>query len=288
MTKQKYDITIRDIFKSISDKLIKILGFGSYIETLNPIFPKTAERIADLLLRLEDDSLLHIEFQSTNDKTMPIRMLGYYHAIKETYSDKSIRQIVIYIGKDKPKMITQIIDYNIQYNYRLIDIRDIPCEIFLNSNKIEDLAIATLCNVKDRERLFKKIAEKLNSLGEKERADWITKILTILGLRDNLIKDFEKVLKEEVKMPITVSLDAEIVENFPYVGDLVKLAKRQGMQEGLLEAKREDIKRIIQAKFGQVPEDVEKLISSSDDVNFLNEFLMKAVLAKSINELMEV
>jgi len=89
-------------------------------------------------------------------------------------------------------------------------------------------------------------------------------------------------------MPITVSLDAEIVENFPYVGDLVKLAKRQGMQEGLLEAKREDIKRIIQAKFGQVPEDVEKLISFSDDVHFLNEFLMKAVLAKSINELMEV
>jgi len=54
------------------------------------------------------------------------------------------------------------------------------------------------------------------------------------------------------------------------------------LQQGLLEAKRDDIKRIIQAKFGQVPEDVEKLISSSDDVNFLNEFLMKAVLAKSI------
>jgi len=174
MTKQKYDITIRDVFKSISDKLIKILGFGSYIEILNPVFPKISERIADLLLRLEDDSLLHIEFQSTNDKTMPIRMLGYYHAIKETYSDKSTRQIVIYIGKDKPKMITQIVDYNIQYNYRLIDIRDTPCEIFLNSDKIEDLAIATLCHVKDRERLFKKIAEKLNSLGEKERADWIT------------------------------------------------------------------------------------------------------------------
>ncbi|WP_299227978.1 hypothetical protein [Sulfurihydrogenibium sp.] len=32
MTKQKYDITIRDIFKSISDKLIKILGFGSYVD----------------------------------------------------------------------------------------------------------------------------------------------------------------------------------------------------------------------------------------------------------------
>jgi len=28
-------------------------------------------------------------------------------------------------------------------------------------------------------------------------------------------------------MPITVSLDAEIVENFPYVGDLVKLAKNK-------------------------------------------------------------
>jgi hypothetical protein len=63
---------------------------------------------------------------------------------------------------------------------------------------------------------------------------------------------------------------------------------QEGLQQGLLEAKRDDIKRIIQAKFGQVPEDVEKLISSSDDVNFLNEFLMKVVLAKSINELMEV
>lgn len=63
---------------------------------------------------------------------------------------------------------------------------------------------------------------------------------------------------------------------------------QQGLQQGLLEAKRDDIKRIIHAKFGQVPAEIEKLISSSDDVNFLNEFLMKAVLAKSIDELMEV
>lgn len=221
----------------------------TYKRVLNPNFPKTSERRADLLLELE----------------------------------------------------LEVHDIGVHYSYELINIKNIPCDIFLESDKIEELTIAILCKVKDKERLLKKIVEKLNSLEEKERADWLTKILTILGLRNNLINDFKKTLKDKVKMPITVSLDAEIVENFPYIGDLIKQAKKEaikeglkeglqkglqkGLQQGLIEAKRKDIIKLIELKFGSVPQDLEKNINQTEDINELDSIFTKVALAKSIEEI---
>ena len=67
MTKQRYDITIRDILTNPSNTLIKFLTGKNYKKVLNPNFPKTSERIADLLLELEDGTILHLEIQSTNN-----------------------------------------------------------------------------------------------------------------------------------------------------------------------------------------------------------------------------
>ena len=50
----------------------------NYKRVLNSVFPNTKERRVDLLLELEDNSILHIEFQTSNDKDMLYRMLEYY------------------------------------------------------------------------------------------------------------------------------------------------------------------------------------------------------------------
>ncbi len=90
------DITIRDIFEEIPQKLSKILAPAHIKELLPTNFLSTELRV-DFLARLEDESILHIEFQSFNDPNMPFRMLRYYLAIWERYPSSPVKQLPVYM-----------------------------------------------------------------------------------------------------------------------------------------------------------------------------------------------
>jgi len=67
---------------------------------LDITFPKVEERKVDLLTRLEDDTLFHLEIQSIYDNSMPIRMLQYALLIYEKYKIFP-KQLVLYVGEEK-------------------------------------------------------------------------------------------------------------------------------------------------------------------------------------------
>jgi len=62
---------------------------------------------------------------------------------------------------------------------------------------------------------------------------------------------------------------------------------QQGLQQGLIKAKQEDIVKLIKVRFGNVPENVEKLISNINDLEELDELFTKAILANSLEELLK-
>ena len=61
----------------------------------------------------------------------------------------------------------------------------------------------------------------------------------------------------------------------------------EGLQQGLIKAKQEDIIKLIKVRFGNVSENVEKLISEINDLEELDKLFTKAVLAKSLEELLK-
>ena len=80
-----YDRSLRELFGEIPKTLVKLLVNQEIKEVLDITFPKVEERKVDLLTRLEDDTLFHLEIQSFYDNTMPIRMLQYALLIYEKY-----------------------------------------------------------------------------------------------------------------------------------------------------------------------------------------------------------
>jgi hypothetical protein len=68
---KKYDRTLKDILKSVPKKFVEILTGRKPLDFLDANFPKVEELQADLLVRLEDDSVFHLEFQTSNDVLMP-------------------------------------------------------------------------------------------------------------------------------------------------------------------------------------------------------------------------
>ncbi len=72
-----YDKTLRELFQDVPKTLIELLVNQNIKEVLETSFPRVEERRVDLLTRLEDNTLFHLEIQSINDPTMPKRMLKY-------------------------------------------------------------------------------------------------------------------------------------------------------------------------------------------------------------------
>ena len=101
------DIALKDIFEEIPHRLSKILASAHIKELLPTNFPSTELRV-DFLARLEDESILHIEFQSFNDPNMPFRMLRYYLAILERYPNSPIKQLLVYVGNRKLRMKSRL------------------------------------------------------------------------------------------------------------------------------------------------------------------------------------
>jgi hypothetical protein len=61
---------------------------------------------------------------------------------------------------------------------------------------------------------------------------------------------------------------------------------QQGLQQGLIKAKQEDIIKLINLEFGRVPEELEKLISDINDLEELDKLFTKVFLANSLEELL--
>lgn len=67
----KYDAVVKDLFQKDHPSLLDQLTGGVKIRAfLNVDLARVLERRADLVILLEDGTILHIEFQSTNDKDM--------------------------------------------------------------------------------------------------------------------------------------------------------------------------------------------------------------------------
>jgi len=223
----EFDKTLRDLIQNIPQKFVSILTGKKGIKILDNTFPSTKERVADLVLELEDGSIFHLELQTQNDKNMPFRMLEYYLLLKQRYTNKPIKQMVLYVGDGKPNMENTLELDNLKFTYKLKDIKEIECKELLESNSLEDKILAVLCKVEDFERYIFSLADELLKLPEKQRNDYIAKLLITLNYRPKLKEKLTFIL-EERDMPLTIT--EEMIKNDPF----------------FKKAKKEDIRKLYQ------------------------------------------
>jgi len=213
MSQQKMDILLRDILQKIPEKFIQLLTGKRGSKILDNTFPVIKERKADFVVELEDGSIFHLELQTYPDKNMPLRMLEYRVLLMQKYPNREIRQMVLFVGDGAPKMESSINDKNLSFSYELRDIKELSCRELMESPQMEDKILAVLCNVENPERYFNDLFQELLKLPEKERADYIRKLLTALHYRPKL-KMVLKRLLEERKMPLTIT--EEMMKQDPF------------------------------------------------------------------------
>ena len=197
----------------------------------------TIERESDFLKRVIDQNgkewILHLEFQTTNDPKMIYRMAEYRAILQRKY-ELPVRQLVIYLGSEKPKMRNLLSKEEQITGFELHDIKNSSLQSTLNSKVPEGIILSILTDYKkaDAEKVIDEIIYKLQqvSKSESELRKSIKQLLILSRLRKLEVK-----IKHKVNdMPITYDIKTDGLYNEGREEGLL-----EGIEKGLMEGREE-------------------------------------------------
>jgi hypothetical protein len=130
---------------------------------------------------------------------------------------------MVYIGKEKCYMKSQIKRDKMNYSYDIIDMRDIACEELIQSNDPSAIALSILCDFKgeDKQIVINRILRKLRELNDDNAFEKYLEIVNLYSTNRGL----EENVKQGVKM-LTVD-----IEKTPFY----QIGVEKGVEKGKIE-----------------------------------------------------
>jgi predicted transposase/invertase (TIGR01784 family) len=232
----KFDRIIKENFQELTVWLLKRMLGGVKAIKVVPLLPKiqrTLEREADMLILLlcsdeEGEFIANVEWQSGNDKTMLKRLLLYYALAYHLYG-LPVKTYVVYMGRNKVTMPSEIDHPLLNFRYHLINLSDISPEEFLSSNVPEEVIMAILAGHKtkdERRSVIRKILRKLRRILRKDESTLNRKIVQLEVLAE--LRNIQKlIVEEENNMAIRYNIKKDI-------------RYQQGMEEGVEKGRSEN------------------------------------------------
>ena len=195
------DIISKEIIKEIGrDISMHILGIDiqGEVTLIDKEWTRVEKRDSDIVFQ-NGNRIIHIEIQNSNHSNMEIRMLRYYSDILFEYKNCTVKQYVIYIGKENCYMKSEIVRDEISYKYGIIDMKDIACDKLLYHDNPSAVALSILCDFKNRDKqmvvntILQRI-QKLTKGDEREYRNYIKKV-NVLSTNRDLEDEVEKGMK---------------------------------------------------------------------------------------------
>jgi hypothetical protein len=188
------DIISKDILKEIIQDISEYI-IGIKINTLEFIdkeFERIENRRADIVVKANNNHILHLEIQSNYDHLMPYRMLRYWIDIKLINKDNlPIKQYLINLSNRNIK--NNIKELN--YQYQVINLKDLDCNYFLEQDNPNSIILSILCDFKDKDTttVIENIITKIYNLTDNEQnfRNYMLKLEKLSTLR-NLKDDFRR------------------------------------------------------------------------------------------------
>ncbi|MEO8127498.1 MAG: hypothetical protein ABJF23_03505 [Bryobacteraceae bacterium] len=250
----KYDVVVKDLFQQDHPSLLdKLTGGVAVKEVLNVELARVEERRADLVLSLADGPILHLEFQSTNDRDMPYREGIYCLLLGQKYR-RRVRRVVLYVGQPRMRMKDYVQLGETRYSYSLLDIRELDARELMASGRPGDLALAMLAGGGEKQVFA--IAKLASELTGRERRRALSQLLLLSGLR-------------RLTGTLTMELKAMDVTR--------DITKNEFIQEIVQNTLREELANLLQgqleAKFGRLPKWVGGRLQAATSVQVKRWFI---------------
>jgi predicted transposase YdaD len=232
-------------------------------------YPTVRMRRPDLVVRLTDDRLYHLELQSDRDAEMPWRMLEYYGLLHQQYRQQPV-QHVLYVGEAPMTLSTRINHATLSFQYAAIDIRTLDRQPLLSSPVLEDNLLALLCRGGATRGAVRRILTRIATLSGAARTDALATLLILAGLRS-----LQPLVHEEAQQ-MALTLD---ITNNPFLRDIFEEGRQEGQQDG----ERVLLRRLLARRFGSLPEWVEQQLGAADTAT-LEQWGLRLLEATSLEE----
>jgi predicted transposase YdaD len=269
----RYDTTLKTLFQAPPQQLLHLLVGGQAREMLTIEYPTVRMRRPDLVVRLTDGRLYHLELQSDNDAAMPWRMLEYYGLLYQRYGQQPL-QHVLYVGESPMTLVTQIDHTTLSFQYEAIDVRTLDGQPLLQSPVLEDNILALLCREGGTRATVQRILARIANLSGTAQTEALTTLSILAGLRH-----LQPLVREETQQ-MAITLD---IENNPFLRDVFEEGRQEGRQEGQVEGERALVRRQLERRFGALPAWVEERIAAAD-TTALEQLGLRLLDATSLEE----
>ncbi len=302
-------------------------GFESLEKELSKIAKEAAvsKRFVDKLLKVYQNSgeekwvYIHLEVQSQQRKDVAERMYIYNSLLYLRYR-KPVMSLLV-LGDDKPNWRPERFEYNlwgsqVQLKFqtvKLLDYRNQVEELKRSKNPFAFFVIAHLGTLETKnipeERLNQKEAitkEMLVKGFSRDEVFLLYKFIDILmTLPEDLEQSFIKRIdnfQEEKKMPILAPFERIAQEKGMKEGmkEGIKIGEKRGIEIGEQRGEQKGEQRgsikeaqvtlidILNVKFGDVPQSLDKSIKTLDDLPFLRELRKHALTINSLKEIKQL
>src|SRR5712692_9167771 len=273
-----YDATLKEIFHGAPQRLLELLTGSRSSEVLTVEYPSVRVRRPDLVVRLENGRLFHLELQSSGDPAMPWRMLEYYMLLARDFNEEPLQQ-VLYVGNQGLSIATRIEHEALQFRYRVLDIRELPGEQLLESGSLGDNLLAILCRLEDPRGAIRQILDRIGLLPGKAMGDALAKLVILSRLRG--FRDL--IAAEQRQMPIRI--ESDILDD-PWLRDLVLERERQGEAKGEARGEARMLRTQLERRFGPLPEWALRRLETADTVA-LENWGLRLIEAASLEEVLQ-
>lgn len=230
----RYDVSLKSLFLREGDGIIRRLLFGGkVIEFLATEQPQIFNRRADLVVRTEDGSLHHVEFQTSNETGFALRMLEYYAYLARVHK-QHISQVVLYLGPEPLRLEPAYTSPSIGFRFEIVNLREFDAEPLLASEDWADNVLALLAKG-EPEKALGVVLSRLRAMKSDDQNWAVGTLVQLSGILG---------MEEIVNDRLTEVGMIDLMEN-KILAPLILRAEQKGQQDLLQE--------LLTEKFGSLP-----------------------------------
>ena len=214
-----------------------LVGEAVVLSELSPSELSLEPIRADALILLQSQTVvLHCEFQTDPDATMPFRMADYALRVYRRFPRKRLVQVVVYLRPTASEFVTQttFTAKNLRHEFQVLRLWEQPTERFLERPGL--LPYAVLSQTSDRAGVLQTVAESITALPDLRQQ---SNLAAATGILAGLVLD---------KQVIRRLLRRELMQESVIYQELQAEARAEAQQ-----SERSLVLRQLQRRVGTVP-----------------------------------
>ena len=266
---QDYDVTLKLLFRQSKGRALRQLIGGAVAEWLDVELPRVENPRVDLLAKLDNGSYVHLELQSSNEEDFGRRQAEYYLGLHRILK-QHVRQVAVYIGREKLRMKAAFETPSLQFQFEMMDVRELDPEPLLTSDDVGDNLLALLTEA-DKRKVFRAILARMPQLSREEQTTAAMQFVILSNLRE-----IEPQLLEEVKRQMRPLVD---VTEGPIFGPIYQRGVAEGRQEG----ERILVRRLLEKRFGSLAPEILQRLEQANEAE-LEQIGIRLISAASIQD----